>query len=87
MILDPTTRSLLRLLAYYVVLVAGTFVLAQHSSVVRDAVSFEVPVGVTPRQLRQSVEIGAVAEERATVAATTALAMLGALKKTTKPAR
>ena len=38
MILDPTTRSLLRLLAYYVVLVAGTFVLAQHSSVVRDAV-------------------------------------------------
>ncbi|OLC95136.1 MAG: hypothetical protein AUJ00_07050 [Gemmatimonadetes bacterium 13_1_40CM_3_70_6] len=79
MILDPTTRSLLRLLAYYVVLVAGTFVLAQHSSVVRDAVSFEVPVGVTPRQLRQSVETGAVAEERAAVAATTALAMLGAL--------
>ena len=87
MILDFTTRSLLRLLAYYVVLVAGTFVLAQHSWVVRDAVSFEVPVGVTPRQLRQSVEIGAVAEERATVAATTALAMLGALKKATKPAR
>src|SRR2546426_10927554 len=79
MILDPTTRSLLRLLAYYVVLVAGAFVLAQHSSVVRDAVSFEVPVGVTPRQLRQSVETGAVAEERAAVAATTALAMLGAL--------
>src|SRR2546426_2172670 len=79
MILDPTTRSLLRLLAYYVVLVAGTFVLAQHSSVVRDAVSFEVPVGITPRQLRQSVETGAVAEERAAVAATTALAMLGAL--------
>src|SRR5437660_9588956 len=79
MILDPTTRSLLRLLAYYVVLVAGTFVLARHSSVVRDAVSFEVPVGITPRQLRQSVETGAVAEERAAVAATTALAMLGAL--------
>jgi len=87
MILDPTTRSLLRLLAYYVVLVAGTFVLAQHSSVVRDAVSFEVSVGITPRQLRQSLETrtepgaeaGASAAERAPVAATTALAMVGAL--------
>jgi hypothetical protein len=84
MTLDPSTRSLLRLLVYYAVLVAGTLWLERYSPAVRDAVSFEVPAGLTPKQLRQSLEGRGEADaeggaERTPAAVTTALAMAGAL--------
>lgn len=87
MTLDPLTRSLLRLLVYYAVLVGGTLLLERRSPVVREAVSFEVPQGVTARQLRRALEVGgeqtdeggAPAAERASAALRTALAMGGAL--------
>jgi len=85
--LDPLTRSLLRLLLYYAVLVGGTLLLERRSPVVRDAVSFEVPSGVSARQLRRALEGGgepteeggAPAGERPPAALRTALAMAGAL--------
>jgi hypothetical protein len=84
MTLDPSTRSLLRLLLYYAVLVAATLWLEQYSPAVRDAVSFDVPAGLTPKQLRQSLEGRGDAEPegeapRTPAAVTTALAMGGAL--------
>lgn len=59
MSLDPTTRSLVRLLLYYVLLVAGTLILERYSPAVRDAVSTEVPTGISAKQLRKSLEAGA----------------------------
>ncbi|HJQ66192.1 MAG TPA: DUF4956 domain-containing protein [Gemmatimonadales bacterium] len=83
--MDATNRSLLRLLLYYVVLVGGTLVLERYSPAVRQAVSFEVPNGITAGQLRQTLETGVQpaasealpAHRRA--ALSTALAMIGAL--------
>jgi hypothetical protein len=82
---DATNRSLLRLLLYYVVLVGGTLVLERYSPAVRQAVSFEVPNGITAGQLRQTLETGvqpAASEEvpaHRRAALSTALAMIGAL--------
>ncbi len=87
MTLDRLTRSLLRLLVYYAVLVGSTLLLERRSPVVRDAVTYEVQSGLTQRQLRRMLEAGgepaaeggALAEERPSGALRTALAMAGAL--------
>lgn len=89
MYIEPVTRSLLRLLAYYVALVVVALVLGRYSPAVRDALSFETPTGETAQQLRRGLEggaepgeggAGAVATpERAGPAGATALAMAGAL--------
>ena len=79
----PVARSLVRLVAYYAVLVAGTLLLERAAPELRDAVSFRVPAGVTARELRRSLEAEAGGEAGAPVpvppAVTTALAMAGAL--------
>lgn len=87
MYLEPVTRSLLRLLLYYVGLVVAALVLGRFSPAVRDAIAFEMPAGDTARQLRQGLEGGAEPGEaaarpppgRAGPAVATALAMAGAL--------
>jgi hypothetical protein len=86
---DPITRSLLRLLLYYVVLVVATLVLEQYSPAVRWAVAFEVPSGLTEQQLRKSLKAGVAPQEEggtqappASPAVGTALAMAGALALT-----
>jgi len=87
MTVDPVNRSLLRLLVYYVLLVAGTLVLERYSPAVREAVSVEVPPGLTAKQLKKALETGGGAAadengggaERTGPAAVTALAMAGAL--------
>jgi hypothetical protein len=87
MTLEPFTRSLLRLVVYYAVLVAGVLVLERSSPAVREAVTREIPAGLTTRQLRKAVEGGAEPGEEADAAApgrsnpavATALAMSGAL--------
>ncbi len=86
MSLDPVTRSLVRLALYYALLVAGTLVLEREVPAVRDAVSIEVPAGVTGRQLRKALEAGAEGGEEGGAqaegsrpAVTTALAMAGSL--------
>lgn len=86
MTLEPVTRSLLRLLTYYIALVVAALVLERYSPAVRDAVSFAPPSGETARQLRKELE-GAEAEDgggvptpaRAGPAVATALAMAGAV--------
>src|SRR2546429_3976895 len=81
----PVDRSLLRLLLYYVLLVAGTIVLARYVPAVRRAVSLEgPPPGITAKELRKTLEEGGSATGEATAArptpaTTTALAMIGAL--------
>jgi hypothetical protein len=85
--LEPVTRSLLRLLLYYVALVVAALVLERYSPAVRDAVAVGLPSGETARQLRRDLEGGAEAGEtggvptpgRAAPAVATALAMAGAL--------
>src|SRR5437773_153381 len=85
MMLNPVDRSLLRLLLYYVLLVAGTIVLARYVPAVRRAVSLEgPPPGITAKELRRTLEEGGSATGEATAArptpaTTTALAMIGAL--------
>ncbi len=85
MSLNPVDRSLLRLLLYYVLLVAGTIVLARYVPAVRHAVSLEgPPPGITAKELRKTLEegggaTGEVATARPTPATSTALAMIGAL--------
>src|SRR5205809_823436 len=85
MMLNPVDRSLLRLLLYYVLLVAGTIVLARYVPTVRRAVSLEgPPPGITAKELRKTLEEGGSATGEATAArptpaTTTALAMIGAL--------
>src|SRR6266567_163515 len=85
MSLNPVDRSLLRLLLYYVLLVAGTIVLARYVPAVRRAVSLEgPPPGITAKELRKTLEEGGSATGEATAArptpaTTTALAMIGAL--------
>ena len=85
MSLNPVDRSLLRLLLYYVLLVAGTIVLARYVPAVRHAVSLEgPPPGITAKELRKTLEEGGSATGEATAArptpaTTTALAMIGAL--------
>lgn len=87
--MDPITRSLLRLLLYYALLVVGTLVLEHYSPAVRAAITFEVPSGITGRQLRKSLEAGAEPQEEdatqtppTSPAVGTALAMAGALALT-----
>src|SRR2546421_7077267 len=84
MMLNPVDRSLLRLLLYYVLLVAGTIVLARYVPAVRRAVSLEgPPPGITAKELRKTLEEGGGATSEAagqpTPATSTALAMIGAL--------
>src|SRR5260370_6781288 len=47
MYIEPVTRSLLRLLAYYVALVLVALVLGRYSPAVRDAVALATPLGDT----------------------------------------
>ena len=84
--MDSTNRSLLRLLIYYGLLVGGTLVLERYSPVVREAVSLEIPSGITARQLRGTLETGVEPEQEngqtpvhRSKAVMTALAMTGAL--------
>lgn len=84
--MDSTNRSLLRLLFYYILLVGGTLVLERYSPVVREAVSLEVPSGISARQLGRTLEAGAEPEQvsgeapaHRSRAVRTALAMTGAL--------
>jgi hypothetical protein len=87
MYIEPVTRSLLRLLAYYVALVLVALVLGRYSPAVRDAVALATPFGDTARQLPRGLEGGGEAGEagavptpgRAVPAVATALAMAGAL--------
>src|SRR5258708_27536332 len=86
MYLEPVTRSLLRLLSYYVVLVVAALVLGRFSPAVHDAIAFEMLSGDTTRQLQRVSEGGAEPGEasgvptrgRAGPAVATALAMAGA---------
>src|SRR5258708_35132379 len=86
MYLEPVTRSLLRLLSYYVVLVVAALVLGRFSPAVHDAIAFEILSGDTTRQLQRVSEGGAEPGEasgvptrgRAGPAVATALAMAGA---------
>ena len=80
----PVARSLVRLVAYYAVLVAGTLLLERAAPELRNAVAFPVPTGVTARELRRSLEAEAGGEAGAPGALVpppviTALAMAGAL--------
>jgi len=80
--MDSTNRSLLRLLLYYVLLVAGTLVLERYSPLVREAVSHEISLSATEQHVRSAIERGVEPEagspaHRST--ALTALAMAGAL--------
>ena len=83
--LDLINRSLLRLVLYYALLVAGTLMLMRSSPAVREAVSVELTSGISARELRRSLAPGAqpeVSEEAPTVSSTgmtIALAMTGAL--------
>lgn len=86
MTFDPVTRSLFRLVLYYALLVAGTVLLERYSPAVREAVSVELPPGVTVKQLRKAIEPGGEADEAGAAgragpgaATVTALAMAGAL--------
>ncbi|HEX4627723.1 MAG TPA: DUF4956 domain-containing protein [Gemmatimonadales bacterium] len=87
MSLDPVNRSLVRLILYYAVLVVGTLVLERNVPAVREAVTLEVPVGTTARQLRKALQAGAenggeesgTTGEHARPAVMTALGMAGAL--------
>src|SRR5260370_13934466 len=86
MYIDPVTRSLLRLLAYYVALVLVALVLGRYSPAVRDAVALATPFGDTARQPPRGLEGGGEAGEagavptpgRAVPAVATALALAGA---------
>lgn len=83
--LDPINRSLLRLALYYALLVAGTLVLMRYSAAVRDAVSVEIPSGISARELRRSLaagaqpDVGEAAPAVSRAGLTVALAMTGAL--------
>ncbi len=83
--LDPINRSLLRLVLYYALLVAGTLVLARYSPAVREAVSVELPFDSSERELRQSLAAGAQPDAGVAAPAVSstglvvALAMTGAL--------
>lgn len=87
MTLDPVTRSLLRLLLYYALLVVGTLLLEPYSPAVREAVVFQVPPGLTAHQLKKNLEAGGAPDDeggiqtpgRTSPAVATALAMAGAL--------
>ncbi|HVH68255.1 MAG TPA: DUF4956 domain-containing protein [Gemmatimonadales bacterium] len=88
MSLDPVNRSLAWLLLYYAVLVVGTLLLERNVPAVREAVTLEVPLGTTARQLRKALQAGADnGEEGGTAGAgehtrptvLTALGMAGAL--------
>lgn len=87
MTLHPVTRSLVRLLMYYALLVLSTLLLERYSPAAREAVSTGVPAGLSARQLRKSLEAGAGGDEtggtpaagRDGVAVATALGMAGAL--------
>ncbi len=78
----PVARSLVRLVAYYAIPVAGTLLFERAVPELRDAVAFHVPAGVTARELRRTLEAGGEAGAPAAPvppAVTTALAMAGAL--------
>lgn len=85
--LDPINRSLLRLVLYYALLVAGTLTLMRYSAAVREAVSVELPLGVSVPDFQSSVAAagaegrpaGAEPAGRRNVVLSTALAMTGAL--------
>jgi hypothetical protein len=87
MYIEPVTRSLLRLLLYYVALVVAALVLARYAPAVRDAIAFEMPSGDSARLLERGPVGGAEAGEaagapargRAGPAVATALAMAGAV--------
>jgi hypothetical protein len=84
--MDSTNRALLRLLVYYVVLVAGTLVLERYSPLVREVVSVDLPSGTSAQELRRALVPGADAEQVSgevpvhhSAAVIMALAMTGAL--------
>ena len=84
--MDSTNRSLVRLLVYYVVLVAGTLVLERYSPLVREVVSVDLPSGTSAQELRRALVPGADAEQVSgevpvhhSAAVIMALAMTGAL--------
>lgn len=80
--MEDTNRSLLRLLLYYVLLVATTLTLERYSPLVREAVSIRIPSGVTEKQALRQIETGVEPEGQAPAhrsAALVALAMGGAL--------
>jgi hypothetical protein len=86
MSLDPVNRSLVWLILYYTVLVFGTLVLERTVPAVREAVTLEVPLGTTARQLRKALQLGPEpgeegepAADHARPAVMTALGMAGAL--------
>ena len=84
--MDSTNRSLVRLLVYYVLLVAGTLVLERYSPLVREVVSVDLPSGTSAQELRRALVPGADAEQVSgevpvhhSAAVIMALAMTGAL--------
>jgi hypothetical protein len=84
--MDSTNRSLLRLLVYYVLLVAGTLVLERYSPLVREVVSVDLPSGTSAQELRRALVPGVDSEQASgevpvhhSAAVIMALAMTGAL--------
>lgn len=73
---DTTTRSLLRLLLYYALLITGTLVLARYWPALHNAVSIDLPTGAggPDLPLPSTAQSGA-----ASTPVATALAMTGAL--------
>jgi uncharacterized protein DUF4956 len=84
--MDATNRALLRLLIYYVLLVAGTLVLERYSPLVREVVSVDLPSGTSAQELRLALVPGADSEQVSgevpvhySAAVIMAIAMTGAL--------
>lgn len=82
---NPVDRSLLRLLLYYALLTAGTLLLMRHSPAVREAVSVDLPPGMSAPDLQALAGGAAAGPDGGAVAAPPgallriALAMTGAL--------
>jgi Domain of unknown function (DUF4956) len=84
--MDSTNRSLVRLLVYYVLLVAGTLVLERYSPLVREVVSVDLPSGTSAQELRRALVPGVDSEQVSgevpvhySAAVIMAIAMTGAL--------
>jgi Domain of unknown function (DUF4956) len=84
--MDATNRALLRLLIYYVLLVAGTLVLERYSPLVREVVSVDLPSGTSAQELRRALVPGVDGEQASgevpvhySAAVIMAIAMTGAL--------